>query len=98
MPAYELMYIVRPELDEEAVQQAIDRVNQLVQTNGGQVLRVTPWGKRRLAFTVKEQREGYYVVADVELDRARVQEIERVLKISDTVFRHLLVRQPEGKS
>ena len=98
MPAYELMYIVRPELDEEAVQQAIDRVNQLVQTNGGQVLRVTPWGKRRLSFTVKDQREGYYVVADVELDRARIQEIERVLKISDTVFRHLLVRQPEGKS
>jgi len=91
------MYIVRPELDEEAVQQAIDRVNQLVETNGGQVRRVTPWGKRRLAYTVKDQREGYYIVTDVELDRSRVQEVERVLKISDTVFRHLLVRQPEGK-
>jgi small subunit ribosomal protein S6 len=97
VPAYELMYIVRPELDEEAVQQAVDRVNQLVESNGGQVRRVTPWGKRRLSYTVKDQREGYYVVADVELDRARVQEVERVLKISDTVFRHLLVRQPEGK-
>jgi len=98
VPAYELMYIVRPELDEEAVQQAIDRVNQLVESNGGQVRRVTPWGKRRLSFTVKDQREGYYVVADVELERARIQEIERLLKISDTVFRHMLVRQPEGKS
>ena len=98
MSAYELMYIVRPELDDEAVQQAIDRVNQLVETNGGQVRRVTPWGKRRLAYSVKDQREGYYIVADVELDRSRVQEVERVLKISDTVFRHLLVRQPEGKS
>lgn len=98
MPAYELMYIVRPELDEGAVQQAIDRVNQLVESNGGQIRRVTPWGKRRLAYTVRDQREGYYVVADVDLDRARVQEIERVLKISDTVFRHLLVRQSEGKS
>lgn len=97
MSAYELMYIVRPELDEEAVQQAIDRVNQLVETNGGQVRRVTPWGKRRLAYTIKDQREGHYVVADVELERSRVQEVERVLKISDTVFRHLLVRQPEGK-
>jgi small subunit ribosomal protein S6 len=98
VPAYELMYIVRPELDEEAVQQAVDRVNQLVESNGGQVRRVTPWGKRRLAYSVKDQHEGYYVVADVELDHARVQEVERVLKISDTVFRHLLVRQPEGKS
>lgn len=98
MPAYELMYIVRPELDDEAVQQAIDRVSQLVESNGGQVRKVTPWGKRRLAYSVRDQREGYYVVADVELDRTQVQEIERVLKISDTVFRHLLVRQPEGKS
>ncbi len=98
MPAYELMYIVRPELDDEAVQQAIDRVSQLVESNGGHVVKVTPWGKRRLAYSVRDQREGHYVVADVELDRARVQEIERVLKISDTVFRHLLVRQPEGKS
>jgi len=92
------MYIVRPELDEEAVQQASDRVSQLVESNGGQVHKVTPWGKRRLAFTVKDRREGYYVVADVDLDHARVQEIERLLKISDTVFRHMLVRQPEGKS
>jgi len=96
--AYELMYIVRPELDDDAVQQEIEKVSQLIQTNGGQVKKVTPWGKRRLAYTVKDQREGHYVVAEFELDRGRVQEVERVLKISDTVFRHLLVRQEEGKS
>ena len=95
--AYELMYIVRPELDDDAVQQEIDKVSQLIQTNGGQVKKVTPWGKRRLAYTVKDQREGHYVVAEFELDRSRVQEVERVLKISDSVFRHLLVRQEEGK-
>ncbi|TMG40523.1 MAG: 30S ribosomal protein S6 [Chloroflexi bacterium] len=92
------MYIVRPELDDDAVQQEIEKVSQLIQTNGGQVKKVTPWGKRRLAYTVKDQREGHYVVAEFELDRGRVQEVERVLKISDTVFRHLLVRQEEGKS
>ena len=96
--AYELMYIVRPELDDDAVQQEIEKVSQLIQTNGGQIKKVTPWGKRRLAYTVKDQREGHYVVAEFELDRGRVQEVERVLKISDTVFRHLLVRQEEGKS
>ena len=96
--AYELMYIVRPELDDDAVQQEIEKVSQLIQTNGGQVKKVTPWGKRRLAYTVKDQREGHYVVAEFELDRGRIQEVERVLKISDTVFRHLLVRQEEGKS
>jgi small subunit ribosomal protein S6 len=96
--AYELMYIVKPELDDQAVQQEIEKVGQLIQTNGGRVKKVTPWGKRRLAYTVKDQREGHYVVEEFDLDQARVQEVERVLKISDTVFRHLLVRQDEGKS
>lgn len=92
------MYIVKPDLDDQAVQQEIERVGQLIQTNGGQLKKVTPWGKRRLAYTVKDNREGHYVVAEFDLDQAKVQEVERVLKISDTVFRHLLVRQDEGKS
>ena len=83
MSPYELMYIV-------------ERVSQLIQTNGGQIKKVTPWGKRRLAYSVKDQREGYYVVEEFDLDQAKVTEVERVLKISDTVFRHLLVRQDEG--
>ncbi len=98
MSAYELMYIVKPELDDQAVQQEIEKVGQLIQTNGGQLKKVTPWGKRRLAYTVKDNREGHYVVAEFDLDQAKVQEVDRVLKISDTVFRHLLVRQDEGKS
>ena len=97
MSAYELMYIVKPELDDQAVQQEIDKVGQLIQTNGGQVKKVTPWGKRRLAYSVKDQREGHYVVQEFDLDQAKVQEVERVLRISDSVFRHLLVRQEEGK-
>ena len=97
MSAYELMYIVKPELDDQAVQQEIEKVGQLIQTNGGQVKKVTPWGKRRLAYTVKDQREGHYVVEEFDLDQAKVAEVERVLRISDTVFRHLLVRQDEGK-
>jgi small subunit ribosomal protein S6 len=92
------MYIVKPDLDDQAVQQEIEKVGQLIQTNGGQLKKVTPWGKRRLAYTVKDNREGHYVVAEFDLDQARVQEVERVLKISESVFRHLLVRQDEGKS
>lgn len=98
MSPYELMYIVKPELDDQAVQQEIEKVGQLIQTNGGQVRKVTPWGKRRLAYSVKDQREGYYVVEEFDLDQAKVAEVDRVLKISDTVFRHLLVRQDEGNT
>ena len=98
MSAYELMYIVKPDLDDQAVQQEIEKVGHLIETNGGQIKKVTPWGKRRLAYTVKDNREGHYVVAEFDLEQTKVQEVERVLKISDTVFRHLLVRQDEGKS
>ena len=98
MPAYELMYVVKPELDDEAVQQTIDKVNELIQTNGGQVKKVTPWGKRRLAYRVGPHGEGHYVVAEVDLEKDKVSEVDRVLKISDTVFRHILVRQNGGKS
>jgi small subunit ribosomal protein S6 len=92
------MYIVKPELDDQAVQQEIEKVGQLIETNGGQVKKVTPWGKRRLAYTVKDQREGYYVVQEFDLDQAKVAEVDRVLKISDTVFRHIVVRQDEGNA
>ena len=69
MSSYELMYVVKPELDEDGVQREIDRVNQLIQTNGGQVKKVTPWGKRRLAYAVKDLHEGHYVVAEFDLER-----------------------------
>src|SRR3979490_2380771 len=84
------MYIVKPELDDQQVQQEIEKVGQLIQTNGGQVKKVPPWGKRRLAYTVKDQREGHYVVEEFDLDQAKVQEADRALKISDTHFRNFL--------
>ena len=93
MPAYELMFIVKPELDEEQVTTATDRVHQLIVANGGTVARTSAWGKRRLAYAVGANHEGYYVVSNFTIDAAKIGELERVLKISDTVFRHLLVRR-----
>jgi len=88
---YELMYIIRPELDDEAMQASMDGVGALIQSYGGQVTKITPWGKRRLAFEVKHLREGHYVLTKLTLDGDRVTDLERTLRISDTVFRHLLV-------
>jgi small subunit ribosomal protein S6 len=100
LPAYELMFIVKPELDEEQVTTATDRVHQLIVANGGSVSRTSAWGKRRLAYNVGPFREGYYVVSNFSIEPTKISELERVLKISDTVFRHLLVRRdkplPEG--
>ena len=91
MPFYELMFIIRPELDDEQVTTATDRVHQLVVANGGNVTKTAAWGRRRLAYNVGQLREGHYVVSNFEIGSDKIIELERVLKISDTVFRHLIV-------
>ncbi len=93
MASYEVMFIVKPELDEEQVTTATDRVHQLIVANDGNVTKTASWGKRRLAYRVGQYREGYYVVSNFDVEPVKIAELERVLKISDTVFRHLLVKR-----
>ena len=89
---YELMYIVRPELDDDAVRDAVRSVRTLLESNGGEVVKTALWGKRRLAYEVNRLRDGHYVLVVLRLDTEKVAPIERALRIHDTVFRHLLVR------
>ena len=88
---YELMYIVRPELDDEALRATVKSVRGIVEAQGGEIVKTTLWGKRRLAYEVQRLRDGHYVLVALHLDGAKVGEVERALRIHDTVFRHLLV-------
>ncbi len=92
---YELMYIVRPELDDEALRTATESVDTLIRDRGGTVGKTTMWGKRRLAYEVDRLRDGHYVITLLQLDGTKVADLERALQIHDTVFRHLLVRGDE---
>jgi small subunit ribosomal protein S6 len=92
---YEVLYIVRADLDDEKVQDAVKRVNTLIQRSGGTLDRTNLWGKRKLAYEVKHQKEGSYVLQDFQLDPDRVPELEAGLKITEEVLRHLIVRKPE---
>ena len=92
MHQYEMMYIVRPELDEETVAAAIAKVSDLVTTNGGEVAKAEPWGRRRLAFPIKQCRDGQYVLMQFKLDPAALAEVERTLRISEDVIRYLVIR------
>jgi len=94
---YEILYIVRPELDDEQLQQAVASVDRLIDNLGGARQKTDIWGRRRLAYEVKHLREGQFVLTDFQIEPARVPEMEATLKISDTVFRHLIVRKPEPK-
>jgi small subunit ribosomal protein S6 len=88
---YELMYIVRPDLDDEALRAANESVVNLIRGLGGEVGKTSIWGKRRLAYEIQHMRDGHYVVSQVRLDGSRVSDLERALQIHDSVFRHLLV-------
>ena len=95
MRDYEVLYIVRADLDDDKVQDAVKRVNRLIERAGGTVETTNLWGKRKLAYEVKHQKEGAYVLQDFKLDPNRVPELESSLKITEEVLRHLIVRKPE---
>jgi small subunit ribosomal protein S6 len=92
---YEVLYIVRADLDDEKVQDAVKRVNTLIERSGGTIERTNLWGKRKLAYEVKHQKEGSYVLQDFRIDPQRIPELEAALKITEEVLRHLIVRKPE---
>lgn len=95
MRDYEILFIVRPELDEEQLGEAVKSVDKLIANLGGASQTTNVWGKRRLAYEVDRLREGHYVLTDFQLDPNRLGEMEATLKISETVFRHLIVRKPD---
>ena len=95
---YEILYIVRPEVEETDLGDATKRVETLIESLDGSIQRTNVWGKRRLAYEVDHLKEGHYVLVDFQIEPARVPEIEATLKISDTVFRHLIVRKPVIKA
>lgn len=92
---YEILYIVRPDVDEEQLAEAVSSVDRLIANLGGTTLKTEIWGRRRLAYEVRHFREGQYVLTDFRLDPNRVPEMEAALRIHETVFRHLIVRKPE---
>lgn len=95
---YELMYILRPNLGDEAISPAVEKVNQLVANHGGEVyenLQTPPWGRRRLAYPIERHTEGYYVVSHLRLAPEQSEDVESQLKISDDVIRHMLIRMDE---
>jgi small subunit ribosomal protein S6 len=91
---YEILYIVRPDVEETDLPDVTKRVETLIQSLEGSIQNTNVWGKRRLAYEVDHLKEGHYVLTDFQIEPARVPEMEATLKISDTVFRHLIVRKP----
>lgn len=93
MRKYEVVFVHRPDLDEEKSAALIERFKDLIESHGGEVLKIDKWGKRRLAYEVKDLREGVYIIAHMNAEPAVATELDRVFKITDEVLRHIIVRE-----
>ena len=90
MRNYELVCIVQPDLDETAFKGAIERVQGWITESGGSVDKVDVWGRRRLAFPIRKQRDGQYVLMNVSLDPKSTSGLERYIRYLETVLLHML--------
>lgn len=95
MRHYEIMIILDPETDERTVAPSLEKLLQVVPSNGGTVDKVDIWGKRRLAYDIKKKSEGFYVVVDMTTTPAIAQELDRQLGLNESVLRTKLLR-PEA--
>ncbi len=92
---YELVYLVSPEVGEDGVGALHTQVDEIVTGLGGRIENTDNWGRRRLAYEIGKHKDGTYVVELVDGPPELVQELDRRLKVMDTVLRHLVVRVDE---
>jgi small subunit ribosomal protein S6 len=90
---YELMLVFSPDVPDERMSAIIDRTTRQITSDGGQIIKVAPWGRRRLAYSIDRHREGAYHILVFEAPTTVIAELERGLLITEEVLRHLVVRQ-----
>jgi small subunit ribosomal protein S6 len=92
MRRYELMLVLRPDAPDDRAQAVIDRTTRQIAASGGQIVKVAPWGRRRLAYPIDRYREGSYHIVLFESPADGIAELEHGLLITEEVLRHLVVR------
>ncbi|KXG08620.1 30S ribosomal protein S6 [Anoxybacillus rupiensis] len=95
MRKYEIMYIIRPNMDDEGKKAVVERFNGILAENGAEITNVKEWGKRRLAYEINDFRDGYYMIVNVMSEPKAVQEFDRLAKISEDIIRHIVVKEEE---
>ena len=94
MNKYETIFIVSPEVAEEGIKTLIQKFSDII-NNEGKVLEVEEMGKKKLAYEIKKNKEGYYVVINFEAKPELIKELERVYRITDNVIKFLTIRKDE---
>ncbi len=90
MRDYEVVIIIQPDLDETATTAVVDRVKSWITDASGNIVKTDTWGKRHLAYSIRKQREGFYVMLQAQMDPAFVSQLERNLRLQEPVMRYLV--------
>ena len=90
---YETMYILRPDLGEEQVEQAVSKYQNLIQEQGATEIEIQNRGKRRLAYEIKKQRDGIFVQMNYQAPGSVIAPLERSMRLSEEVIRYLTIKQ-----
>ncbi|MGY3750978.1 30S ribosomal protein S6 [Vagococcus acidifermentans] len=91
---YEILYIIRPNIDEEAKTALVDRFDAILKDNGAEVLESKLWEKRRLAYEIQDFKEGIYHIVKVSSENAQaIDEFDRLAKINDDILRHMIIKE-----
>ena len=91
MHNYELVVIIHPDLDDEAIEQALDRIIGWITDSGGSIDKTDKWGKRRMSYEIQKQKEGIYYLLEVSMPPTSVAELDRNMTILEPVMRHMVV-------
>ncbi|MGN1401156.1 MAG: 30S ribosomal protein S6 [Bacillus sp. (in: firmicutes)] len=92
MRKYEIMYIIRPNIEEEAKKALVERFNTILTDNGAEIVETKDWGKRRLAYEINDLRDGFYMILKVQATPAAVNEFDRLAKINEDIIRHMVTK------
>jgi small subunit ribosomal protein S6 len=87
------MFIINPTLEEEKKNTVVEMVQGIITDNGGEVSNVDVWGMRKLAYLIEKKSEGYYVVIEFKAGTDLPKELDRRLRISDNVMRHMIINK-----
>ena len=95
MKEYELVSILPPSVEEEQTASVTEAVGNFIQSLNGEMQEVKPWGRRRLAYPIKHYREGSYVEMHFRLDPAKADDLERGLRLNESILRYMLLRKDQ---
>ncbi|BAC15435.1 30S ribosomal protein S6 [Oceanobacillus iheyensis] len=95
MRKYEIMYIIRPDIEEEAQTALIERFNTILTDNGAEIDKVDEKGKRRLAYEINDYRDGYYVIINFRGSEEAINEFDRLAKFNDDIIRHMAIKDEQ---